>query len=303
MRTKSLRLNSVRQGLLSEYFPLFMLLFFSVTAATAPLSGAVFLGLAPNLGLILTWGFIVFGVYGINRYTDIEDHLNDTGKRDFFLANRFYFYLSVCFLAVSAIWLLVTGLITIYHVLSVYGGIAYSVPLFPWIAGKGKIRWLRLKEVPFLKSLLVSGIMGTSFFAFYLKESFSNIRAAEIILLMVAGSLSLFVNTVFCDIRDVVGDKAANIRTIPVLLGLKGTFLGCILFPSTILLIIAGLFHVLSLVSAPVAVLLYCTIGYPALYIYLYYKERFPRNLTFLIADSCVPLFALGLIIIGILRA
>lgn len=138
---------------------------FCVTAAFAMGSGAFLLGITPKIEYIITWWCIVFSVYGINRYTDNEDCFNDKAKRDFFAGRKRYLYFSIAILAASLFWLLATASLTLYHVVCIYAGIAYSVPLFPWVTKKIQLRWFRLKEIPFVKSFLVSSISGTSFFA------------------------------------------------------------------------------------------------------------------------------------------
>jgi 4-hydroxybenzoate polyprenyltransferase len=283
-------------GKTSNCFPLLMLLYFASTAAFAVWTGAFFLGIVPNAGSIITWWCIVFAVYGINRYTDIEDYLNDSAKREFFVDRKKYLYFSIIILSGSLLWLLTTGSLTLYHVLCVYTGIAYSVPLFPWITGKTQLRWFRLKEVPFVKSFLVSFIMGTSIFALYFMDKNISVSRVELTVLMIGSMLSMFINTVFCDIRDIIGDKAVGIKTIPVLLTVQKTVAYCIAVPSAVWFLSLVILFSLSLISLPVLVFLIGIVLYPLLYLSLYYKKILPDRINFLIADSCVLVFSLGLI-------
>jgi 4-hydroxybenzoate polyprenyltransferase len=284
----------------ARYFPLMVLVFFASTASFAMWSGAFLLGIEPQMEYIITWWCIVFSVYGINRYTDIEDYLNDSAKRDFFVGRKKYLYFSVAILSGSLLWLLATGSLTLYHVLCVYAGIAYSVPLFPWITKKLQLRWVRLKEIPLVKSLLVSGIIGTSFFALYFMDKNIVVSKLEVTVLMVGSTLSMFINTVFCDIRDIVGDKAAGIKTLPVLLNAKKTIIYCLVFPSMVWVLTLTAFYSFSLISIPVLVFLIGITFYPAIYIGLYYKKTVPNRIIFIIADSCVLVFAIGLIALKI---
>lgn len=283
---------------ISSYVPLMMLLFFASTAAFAMWSGAFLLGIDPKMEYIITWWCIVFSVYGINRYTDIEDYLNDSAKRDFFIGRKKYLFFSVAILAGSVLWLLATGSLTLYHTLCIYAGIAYSVPLFPWVTKKLQLRWFRLKEIPFVKSLLVSFIIGTSFFALYFMDRNIAVSKLELTALMIGSILSMFINTVFCDIRDIVGDKAAGIKTIPVLLSSKKTIMYCLVVPSAVWFVFLIVFYSLSLISVSLLVFLVAVELYPVLYMGLYFKKMLPDRITFLIADSCVLVFALGLIVL-----
>lgn len=283
---------------ISRYFPLLILFFFASTAAFAIWTGAFVLGISPKVEYIVTWWCIVFGVYGINRYTDIEDYLNDSAKREFFIGRKKYLYFSVAILAASLFWLLATGSLTLYHVVCIYAGIAYSVPLFPGVTKKFQLRWFRLKEIPFVKSLLVSFIIGTSFFALYFMEGNIAVSRLELIALMIGSILSMFINTVFCDIRDIVGDKAAGIKTIPVLLSAKKTIIYCLVVPSVVWFVFLIVFYSLSLISVPMLVFLVAVELYPVLYMWLYFKKMLPERIIFLIADSCVLVFAFGLIVL-----
>lgn len=285
---------------IAAYYPLIMLLFFASTASFAVWSGAYFLGITPKMEHIITWWFIVFGVYGVNRYTDIEDYLNDSTKRDFFMERKKYLFLAVSLLSASVLWLLAVGSLTIYHILCIYAGIAYSVPLFPWITPHLELRWVRLKEITFIKSFLVSLIIGTSFFAFYFMDKNIQVSRVEVLTLMIGSSLSMFINTVFCDIRDFVGDKASGVRTIPVVMNIRNTIIYFIVAPSIVWLLILFVLTVFSLISTPIFLFLLAILLYPVVYFGLYSTKKTPDKVTFLIADACVPVFAVGLVVLRV---
>lgn len=282
----------------SRYFPLMVLLFIASTASFTLWSGAFLLGIHPKMVYLITTWCIVFGIYGINRYTDIEDYINDSGKREFFIGRRKYLYLSFTILFGSVLWLLAAGSLQLFHVLCLYTGIAYSFPIFPRVTKKIRIQWQRLKEIPFVKSVLVAFLFGSSFFALYFRESAISITRIELTTLMFASVLSVFINTVFCDIRDIVGDKAAGVKTIPVLLNSKRTIIYCITLPGLIWLATAIALYSLSFISLPIMGFIICVIAYPAFYMGIYYAKVLPDRITFLIADSCLLVFGIGLIVL-----
>lgn len=282
-----------------KYFHLAMLFFFAVTASFAVWSGAFFMGVTPRVEHIITWCFIVYAVYGINRYTDVEDYLNDSEKRSFFLDHKKYLYLAVSLLVISTLWLLISGLLTAYHIICTYAGIAYSIPIFPGISGKYTVKWVRLKEIPVVKNLLVSLILGTSFFAIYIFDSKIE-NYPDIIALIVGSSLTAFFNTLFCDVRDAVGDKAAGIKTIPTIYGIKQTIRKGIFLPSILWSTLLIVLLLNSILSLSIAVFLLLMAAYPVLYIYLY-KLKFSNKITFFVADACIPIYAIGLIILKII--
>jgi len=292
------KINSSSTCTIAEHLPLLMLIFFASTASFGMWAGSFFMGITPKIEHIMTWWLIVFGVYGINRYTDIEDYLNDLNKREFFIAQKNYLYLAILSLVISIFWLVAAGSLTLYHIICIYAGIAYSVPLFPWFSKTLKIKWIRLKEITFIKSILVSLIIGTSFFALYVMDKHVMINRVEIITLMIGSSLSMFINTIFCDIRDIVGDKAVGIKTIPVTMNIRNTIIYFILFPSILWFFLLVILFVFSCITFATFIFLLLIAAYPVLYIGLYFSKLIPENIISLIADSCVPVFATGLVFV-----
>ena len=276
-----------------DFFPLVMLFFFSTTASLAVWAGAFFMGISPRVEHVITWAFIVFGVYGINRYTDIEDFINDPRTRLFFLSRKKYLYLALFLLFASVLWLLASNTFTLYHLLCIYAGIAYSVPLFPWIAKPFSIKWVRLKDITFVKSMLVSLIIGS-----YFMNKNIHVSRVTVIVLMIGSIFSLFVNTIFCDIRDVTGDKAAGIRTIPAVLNVRKTVQRFIIAPSSIWLITLITLFSLSIIRAATLIFLLFFIFFPAVYLGFYFNKTISERLSSIVADACVPLYAIGLIVL-----
>lgn len=285
-------------GKVAQYFPVLILLYIASIASFTLWAGAFVLGIHPKIEYLITTACFVFGIYGINSYTDVEDFKNDSKKREFFIGRKKYLYISFAILFGSVLWLLAAGSLQLFHVLCLYSGIAYSFPVFPRITKKRGIQWLRLKEITYTKSLLVAILFGSSFFALYFRESAISITRLELSALMIASVFSVFINTVFCDIRDIVGDKAAGVKTIPVVLNAKRTLVYCITVPSAIWFATTMVLYSLSVISSPVLVFLICTMAFPAFYIGLYYIKILPDRITFLIADSCLLVFGLGLIVL-----
>lgn len=163
---------------------------------------------------------VVFAVYNLNRKTDEdEDAVNHAERYSFtkkYEAILFHSAISAFILAfcLSAYQGLGSLLITTIPLLA---GIVYSVPLFP-----ARFGFRRLKEVPFMKSLIVA-------FSWTLPATFLPICHAG---LPVSAATSLvgifflvqtFTNTVVYDMRDQEGDVLSGVRTIPTILGSKKT--------------------------------------------------------------------------------
>lgn len=159
---------------------------------------------------------VVFAVYNLNRKTDEdEDAINHTERYSFTKKyESILFRSAICAFAVASCLSALQGPGSLFiTTIPLVAGIIYSVPLFP-----ARFGFRRLKEVPFVKSLIVAfswavppallpvchaglpagaatGIVGTFFF------------------------VQIFTNTVIYDMRDLEGDTASGVRTIPTILG------------------------------------------------------------------------------------
>jgi 4-hydroxybenzoate polyprenyltransferase len=158
---------------------------------------------------------------------------------------------------------------------------------------------LRIKDVCFLKSITVALIWGTAIFGInwviyptYVKDSIS------VLFLMVSFTYATFSNTVFADIRDYNGDQDAGVKTIPVYWGIKKTYRYLLFIPSVLIGICLPVFLLSGLITGTVFWLSFFNLVYPFLYITLY-EKKIIKNDKFiaLLADSCVILFAIGLLI------
>ncbi len=152
-------------------------------------------------------------IYNLNRHTDDkEDIINVPERRRFISEHGFYLmvissamYLGALYLASMRGW----------HVLLVAalpGAIAslYSIK--------------RLKRLFFFKNALVGLSWGLTplLVGFY-----NNLFGPGFFLLAAFFAIAFFVNTVIFDVKDVIGDSNAKIRTIPIRLGIEKTRTVC----------------------------------------------------------------------------
>ncbi len=165
---------------------------------------------------------IVFAVYNLNRKTDEdEDVINHTERYAFtkkyesilFRSAIGAYIVAFCLSALQGFdSLLVTAA-------PLVAGIVYSVPLFP-----ARFGFRRLKEIPIMKSLIVA-------FSWTVPTVFLPICHAGLPADAATGIVGIFfffqvfINTVVFDLRDVEGDAASGVRTIPTILGTKKTLL------------------------------------------------------------------------------
>ncbi|WP_292520500.1 UbiA family prenyltransferase [Methanoculleus sp.] len=165
---------------------------------------------------------VVFAVYNLNRKTDEdEDAINHTERYTFTKKYEFILFRSaICAFVVAFCLSTLQGfgslLIT---TIPLVAGIVYSVPLFP-----ARFGFRRLKEVPFMKSLIVA-------FSWTIPATILPICHAGLPpdpatgIVGVFFLLQTFTNTVVYDMRDLEGDAASGVRTIPTILGSRRTLL------------------------------------------------------------------------------
>ncbi|KDE54574.1 UbiA family prenyltransferase, partial [Methanoculleus sp. MH98A] len=192
----------------------------SITGAAMVYISCFLQGLPFDLVAAAILMLIVFAVYNLNRKTDEdEDVINHTERYAFtkkyesilFRSAIGAYIIAICHSALQGVdSLLVTAA-------PLVAGIVYSVPLFP--AGFG---FRRLKEIPIMKSLTVA-------FSWTIPTVLLPVCHAGLPVDAATGIVGIFfffqvfINTVVFDLRDVEGDAASGVRTIPTILGTRKT--------------------------------------------------------------------------------
>lgn len=163
---------------------------------------------------------ITFAIYNLNRKSDeAEDSINHAGR--YLFTKRYERQLLILSAAAYAAALVLAWRYSITAVIitafPLITGIVYSVPFFPQ-----RSRFRRLKDIPVVKNLSIA-------IAWAVPHAFLPAVLAGSLLAGMTGAVLLFffilvfINTVLFDMRDVEGDAAAGIRTVPVILGVAGT--------------------------------------------------------------------------------
>lgn len=165
---------------------------------------------------------VVFAVYNLNRKTDEgEDAINHTERYAFtkkygFILSRSAVGACTIALCLSALQGYNSFLVTIVPLVA---GVIYSVPLLP-----ARLGFRRLKEIPFVKSLIVA-------FSWAVPPVLLPVCHAALLPGATTGIVGvffffqIFTNTVIFDVRDVEGDVASGVKTIPTILGIRRTLL------------------------------------------------------------------------------
>jgi 4-hydroxybenzoate polyprenyltransferase len=283
--------------------PILSMAFVPCAAIIGSASAALYMGTPLDPIVLITAWAIVFGIYGLNRFTDVEDMVNNPEKRLYFKSHPNILVAVISILVISIIVLLFTHRFTIIHFLIMLAGTAYSIRIFPVLDKKGHISFKRLKEIPFVKSITVALIWGNAFFTINL-VLYPQIQCSnfEIILFIISFTLAVFVNTNFLDITDITGDLVTGIPTIPAQYGIKNTLIYTMGLPSFVwLCIIFYLFKTGSISNTLIAFLLVNAL-FPIFYIGGHFSKLLPHKVIKIAADSCVLVFSIGLLCLYCIR-
>ncbi|MBX3168803.1 MAG: UbiA family prenyltransferase [Candidatus Eremiobacteraeota bacterium] len=98
------------------------------------------------------------------------------------------------------------------------GAVLYDVKWLP----RG-FRYRRLKDITGVKSLVVAIIWGVQTAALPASDAGLDLLDPAVLALILYGSLSMFINTVYFDIGDMKGDRLEGVITLPLHWGLRGT--------------------------------------------------------------------------------
>jgi len=157
-------------------------------------------------------------VYNADRlYLDPADRLNTPLRASWGARLRCWRVVLVSLSAgIQVAWLLVTGRFWLLFPLTVAFGILcfYSRP----IPGAG----FRLKDLPYLKSLLAPAVIAVGLVPWPALESGNGLQQ-KVWLVFLWIFLILTINALVFDYRDIAGDRFTGTKTIPVLLGHRRT--------------------------------------------------------------------------------
>lgn len=168
------------------------------------------------IGHLLVVSFMMLFIYEWNRLFDTrEDRINSTRQAVFTKRKKYNLTLiSICALVISIFLAIFLSNIPSLSILIIVAtlGFLYSTPL----SGKAT----RLKNIPILKNL-TSATGWALLTVIYPAVDISNSISVDQVIAAVLMFLTVWCVELIWDIRDWKGDKSANIRTIPVLRGLR----------------------------------------------------------------------------------
>jgi 4-hydroxybenzoate polyprenyltransferase len=215
---------------LGKFDPLFWTVLSSFIVLSILYVSFLLQGILSSALLLLAAFLLAMSVYSINRVTDLEeDSVNMPDNGRFVKKNRDYWlfaaFESIIIAVILAFFTNPAAIIVILF--------AFCVGVF---YGRGSRRF-RLKNVLFLKNIIVAGTMATAAVLLPLAVH-ANI---VFIVLLVAYFifLKILIEAVLHDVRDVEGDRKAGVRSVPASLGMKKTRNLLLLLNSTLVVWLA----------------------------------------------------------------
>lgn len=209
------------QARLIEFKPILILAYLSFMGCFSVFAVQMYLGLGFQPLICACSMGIIFGIYTSNRFTDsAEDFTNDIQRALFFQRRRVFYALAIAAIAGSMAILMAKGKLNWLHFLLLGMGFCYSYRLIPWYAPRRGLVFIRIKEMTLIKNLAVSFLWGGSIFLVPILYAAADIRRPFLVALLGAGMfLSTLNNTLFDDVLDADGDRAAGIKTLPAVWG------------------------------------------------------------------------------------
>ncbi len=203
--------------------------------------------------LVSTYFLIAFSIYLFNRFTDHEDSYNYPDQKMYFQKQTVLKAIPVVLISLSMIVLALTDRLVLWHGILIVGGIVYSASIIPFFRKKSFI-FIRLKDILFVKNIIVSILWGVTPFAIAAGQKGAVIQDhGTLLILILAFSLTTLITAIAYDVPDANGDRHAGIKTITTRFGEKITayFLLSIGLAGGL---IVGLAFLLGIASGPSAI-------------------------------------------------
>ena len=192
--------------------------FLALGAALLVYTSSIFLGVNFSLGIAAIAFFMCLAMYNLNRLTDLkEDNVSHPKRTTFVLRYRkvLIFFSMISLLIAFYISYIENVYLIFLSVLLL--AISYSVKLLP-----KRFNYRRLKDMPLVKNITIAftWVLITSVLVFFYSNTHLSFSVGFISIFIF---IRLFINTVIFDSRDMTGDRKGEIRTIPLIMGLRRT--------------------------------------------------------------------------------
>lgn len=268
------------------YFLIYSSIYLSAAGAAMVYISCVLQHIPCSFSLLAIMFLATFSVYNINRKTDEkEDAINHSDRHSF--TSRYGKVLStsaiLAYILAIALAFCYGVKTTLISAIPLICGILYSIT---WLPKKFKYR--RLKEIPFVKNLVVAFAWALTPALLPVYSNSSNATVATFIVVIFFFTL-VFINSVIFDLRDIEGDAASGVKTIPVVFGVRRTinFLACL----NILFGLIDLLLCFAYLSPKFTYLLAAGMVYATFYVFSFSKVKRTNLLCDAVADGQFLIF------------
>jgi len=268
------------------------------------LGGACALGASHFLGYGLMWEIVpvsfglIASIYFLNKHSDLkEDFINGKSSKKDLLGPIGNLWKGLAIGGVTLSYLIATERLSFYIIGLVSLGVLYSYTLFPVITRHG-FHFVKMKRIPLVKNLIVALLWSISIIVVPAALARHPIVwTSQLVVMVIAFFLSSFLNTLLNDMIDVVGDRLAGIRTLPVIdpEGAEVLYAG-ILFPS--LLILGPISYHYSWVSLGASYMIGLLAFIGACNFLAYKAKSFPKQYLRAFSEADLAIIAVGLFVI-----
>jgi 4-hydroxybenzoate polyprenyltransferase len=279
-----------------------MLLLMPAIAASCVIVVQIYLDQSVGLLPALPVAALALMIYALNGVSDrAEDRLNDPAKANALAQNGWpLIAVASAALLVSAILLARTGRLHIVYGLILVAGLFYSFRLVPWYQPSRGLTRLRLKDVLLLKNLSVGLTWAASVFVVPIMDHPSAPPAPGYWVLAAGYGFLATMNSVFSDLKDQAGDRAAGVLTLPVVVGAPRCFRLMMGAAGLWLLLLVGAYVGPRWIDGGAFIFLaMMSLGYPALVWAAREGNLVPRSAVAYVIEASDPIFMLGLLLLA----
>jgi 4-hydroxybenzoate polyprenyltransferase len=190
--------------------------------------------MTPNVSVCFAVFLVSFSVYTLDKIADLDKDVASMPARAGFLQGRKNLaiaYSSLAYLLSIIIVFIGQPMSSSFLLVPMAANIVYGTRLIPGVP--------RLKDIPVMKNAIVAfswALVTILIPATYQSPPQSGPFSILVFMVIYFMFIKTFIDTVLYDIRDEVGDKINNVRTIPVLIGSKNTTKFLLFLNSTLLL-------------------------------------------------------------------
>ncbi len=262
-------------------------LFIATTGFFETYIGYILLGANASVFVCFAVLLMTFSVYSLDKITDSDEDAINMPERGSFLLGRKKLVLCIALTSYALSLILIywnTPSAVLIMLIPLIANAFYGTRIHPGLP--------RLKDIPVVKNFVVaiSWALVTTLLPAVNIPGMTNAAVASVLYFMIT---KVFINAILYDIRDVKGDMAMGVRTMPVLLGARNTTILLLAINCTLLPWLAYVTPALRLLAALMVL-------YEFIYIIYFRKPRSAIALDFFVDGQWMIATSIFLLLKGL---